>query len=118
MHAPPVVVLYAADREFRRQGDALLRAAGVHTRVASRPAELAKALRVGLPSVIVLGDDHTGSMADVLTSALAPVLAACPATPVMHRAPGESIEMIVARALGVMGRGAIGLGADQPRSSE
>jgi hypothetical protein len=108
MHTPPVVVLYGADRELRRQGDALLRSAGVLTRVASRPAELAKALRVGRPTLIVLGDDATGSAA-----ALAPVLAVSPAMSVMYQAPGESIGRIVARALGV-----IGGWADQPRSSE
>ncbi len=109
MGTPPVVVVYAADRELRRQGDTLLRAAGVHTRVASRPAELAKALRVGMPALIVLGD-HAD---EHVQAVLAPVLAASPAMCVMYQAPGESIGMIVARALSAVGRS-----ADQPRSSE
>ena len=92
----PHIVVYAAHKPFRAACDALLRAAGVRVRVASRQAELAKAIAEGIIAVIIAGDDP----ADV---AVARTLTATSATalPVMQRAPGESIEELVARALAV-----------------
>ena len=101
----PRVVVYAAHRPFRLHCDALLREAGVFARLASRQAELAKALGDGTTAAIIVGDDDRD--ADVvreLVHALAHARPAIlgPPVPIMQRAPGESIEEIVARALAVI----------------
>ncbi len=105
---PPRVVVYAINRPFRVACDALLREAGARVRVASRQAELAKAIGEGTIAVIIAGDDGP----DV---AVARELAATSATavPILQRAPGESIEEIVARALA-----AAAASVDQPTSGE
>jgi hypothetical protein len=108
----PRVVVYADNRPFRLHCDALLREAGALVRLASRPAELAKALADGTTAAIIVGDD--GRDADVVRALmLARPATLGPPVPIMQRAPGESIEAIVARALGVTETA-----ADQPRSSE
>ncbi len=108
----PRVVVYADDRPFRLHCDALLREAGVLARLASRPAELAKALADGTTAAIIVGDDRRD--ADVARELiLARPATLGPPVPIMQRAPGESIEEIVARALG-----ATDATRDQPRSSE
>lgn len=99
---PPRIVVYATNRLFRVQCVALLRAAGAAVRVASRQAELAKALGEGTIAAIIVDDDRDAAVARAVTRVV-----------VMQRAPGESIEEIVARALGPAGTL-----ADQPRSSE
>lgn len=53
--ARAVVVVYSGDRAWRTTLDAALREAGVHTRLASRPAELAKGLADGAPRLVVAG---------------------------------------------------------------
>jgi len=108
----PRIVVYATDRPFRLQCEAQLREAGVVVRLASRQAELAKALGDGTTAAIIVGDD--GRDADVARE----LVDARPATPgppvpILQRAPGESIEEIVARALGVTVTSMI-----QPRYSE
>lgn len=105
---PPRIVVYAIDRAFRVQCATTLRGAGAHARLASNQAELAKAMGDGLSTVIIVGDDRSDAEgASALAAALAPLWL------IMQRAPGESIEEIVARALGVPEAR-----TDQPRSSE
>ncbi|WP_411278542.1 hypothetical protein [Gemmatimonas sp.] len=105
---PPRVVVYATSRPFRAACDGLLREAGARVRVASRQAELAKAIGEGTIEVVIAGDDGQDL-------AVARELAArsTTAVPVVQRAPGESIEEIVARALAVAATS-----VNQPRSSE
>ena len=108
----PRMVVYAANRPFRLHCDTLLREAGVPVRLASRPAELAKALADGTTAAIIVGDD--GRDADVARElTLARPVTLGPPVPIMQRAPGESIEEIVARALAVNDAP-----TGQPRSSE
>lgn len=96
----PRIVVYATDRPFRVQCEARLREAGVVVRLASRQAELVKALGDGTTAVIIVGDD--GRDADVARELLDARQATLgPPVPILQRAPGESIEEIVARALGV-----------------
>jgi hypothetical protein len=94
---PPWIVVYATNRPFRLQCDAVLREAGARVRLASRQAELVKALGEGTTAAIIVSDD--GRDAEVV----------CQATPgrsvpVIRHAPGESIEAVVARALAVLAR--------------
>ncbi len=105
---PAQVVVYASNRPFRVACDALLREAGARVRVASRQAELAKAIGEGTTAVIIAGDE---SQDVAVARALAATVAMM--VPVMQRAPGESIQEIVARALA-----AAAPSVDQPRSSE
>ena len=112
----PRMVVYATHRPFRLHCDALLREAGVLVRLASRPAELAKALGDGTTAAIIVGDDvHDAEVVRELVHALghARPVTLGPPVPIMQRAPGESIEEIVARALAVMDPPMA-----QPRSSE
>ncbi len=88
-------VVYAADRNFRTRCDALLRDAGVRVRLASRQTELFKSIRDGDVQLVLV--DATDADRDV-------VHAVTDSVPIMQRAPGESIEMIVARALHVLVR--------------
>jgi len=110
---PPLVVVYAASRPFRAACDGLLREAGARVRVASRQSELAKAIGEGTIgegriAVIIAGDDGRDvAVARELASTSKTVVV------VMQRAPGESIEEIVARALVVAAPS-----VNQPRSSE
>ncbi|QJR34327.1 hypothetical protein [Gemmatimonas groenlandica] len=89
---PPRIVVYATSRPFRVQCDALLRAAGAAARLASRQAELAKAVGEGTIAAVIAEDERHAEMARAVTRAV-----------VIPRAPGESIEAIVARALGAAG---------------
>ncbi len=108
------VVVYAGDRPFRTECDALLRRTGVLVRMASRQAELAKAIGDGTVSVIIAGDaPHDAEVARATAIAYAHADASATMPPVMQRAPGESIGEIVARALAVSGTY-----TDQPRSIE
>jgi hypothetical protein len=110
--SPPRMVVYATHRPFRLHCDALLREAGVLVRLASRQAELAKALGDGTTAAIIVGDDRRDAdVARELVDARPATLG--PPVPIMQRAPSESIEEIVARALAVMTSP-----TDQPRSSE
>ncbi len=96
----PRIVVYATDRPFRLQCEAHLREAGVVVRLASRQAELAKALGDGSTAAIIVGDDgHDADVARELVDAQPATLG--PPVPILQRALGESIEEIVARALGV-----------------
>lgn len=90
----PLVVVYASNRPFRAACDALLRGAGARVRLASRQAELAKALGDGAPAVIITGEHATDR---AVATALASTTTS--ATPVVQRAPGESMEDLVRRAL-------------------
>ncbi len=99
---PPRIVVYSTNRPFRVQCDAVLRAAGAAVRLASRQAELAKALGEGAIAAIIVEDDREADVVRAMTRVA-----------VMQRAPGESIEEIVARALG-----GARTPTDQPRSSE
>lgn len=99
---PPRIVVYSMSRPFRLQCEAVLRAAGALVRLASRQPELAKAVGEGTIAAIIVDDDHDADVARTVSRVA-----------VMHRAPGESIEAIVARALG-----AAATVTDQPRSSE
>lgn len=102
----PRIVVYSTSRPFRVQCDVLLRAAGAAVRLASRQAELAKALGEGTIAAIIVDDDRDADVARAVTRAV-------PGVVMMQRAPDESIEGIVARALA-----AAGTSTDQPRSSE
>lgn len=104
----PYIVVYAAHKPFRAACDALLRVAGVRVRVASRQAELAKAIAEGIIAVIIAGDEP-GDVAVARELAVT----STSVVPVMQRALGESIEGIVARALVVAS-----MSEGQPRSSE
>lgn len=106
---PPRVVVYATSRPFRIACDALLRDAGAPGRVASRQAELAKAIGTGTITVIIAGDEgHDVEVARAVAATSAAVVT------VLQRAPGESIGEIVARALAAP---APAPAMDQPRSS-
>ena len=105
----PQFVVYAGHKPFRTACDTLLRAAGARVRMASRQAELAKAIAGGATVVIIAGD----APSDVAAARMLAVTSAA-AVLVVQRAPGESIENIVARALAV----ASTLLVDQPRSSK
>ena len=88
----PRIVVYSMSRPFRTQCDAALRAAGALVRLASRQAEFAKAIGEGTIAAVIVDDIGEANAARTLTG-----------VPVMQRAPGESIEEIVARALGATG---------------
>ncbi len=90
----PQIVVYATSRPFCLACDVLLREAGARVRLASRQSELAKAIGEGTIAMIIAGDD--GPDVDV---ARALAVTSETVIPVMQRAPGESIEEIVARAL-------------------
>jgi hypothetical protein len=98
------IVVFSTDRAFRVDCDTLGRKAGLMVRVASRQSELAKALREGGVALILVDVDQRDRE---VVHALAGLV------PVMPRAPGESIEEIVARALA----GAVRAG-DPPRANE
>jgi len=91
----PQIVVYATSRPFRVACDVLLREAGVRVRLASRQSELAKAIGEGTIAVIIAGDDghHDATVAHAVAATSAALI------PVVQRAPGESIEELVARAL-------------------
>lgn len=109
---PPRVAVYATHRPFRTACDALLRDAGAPVRVASRQAELVKAIGKGTIAVIIAGDDcHDVEVARAVAATSAAVVT------VLQRAPGESIEEIVARALAAT-TPAPAPAMDQPRSSK
>ena len=108
----PRMVVYAANRPFRLHCDTLLREAGVPVRLASRPAELAKALADGTTAAIIVGDDGRDAVVARELILARPVTLG-PPVPIMQRAPGESIEEIVARALA----GAAQVG-DPPRAND
>lgn len=78
---PLVVVFYGGSPQERREADRLARAAGWRVRLASRPAELAKATGDGSVRVCVLD----------------PLLT----VPTAHhtRTPGETMTQFVSRAL-------------------
>ncbi len=103
---PPGIVVYAMSRPFRMRCDHVLRTAGARVRLASRPAELVKAIGAGTMTAIIVSDDGRDAAAARDATSDRPV-------PVIRQAPGESIEALVARALAVVARP-----ADQPRSSE
>lgn len=93
-----MIVLFAQDRAFRAAVDRALRAAGVTVRVASRQAELAKALSGGASRVVVVGpspDDHV--MVQAVCAAM-PVTDAAAIT-LINTTPGDTIEDVVRRAL-------------------
>jgi hypothetical protein len=106
---PPLIVVYAEHRPFRVQCEAVLRRAGARVRLASRPAELAKAMREASGTVVIVGDEQQD--AEVAGTLVA--TSSSPLTLILQRALGESIEEIVARALAV-----VTVSVDQPRSSE
>lgn len=87
--AAPLLVIHGGDGAERRVADRLARAAGWRTRLASRPAELAKALDTTVQCLWLLDGDgatdipeRTGQRVRTET-----------------RAPGETIEHFVSRAL-------------------
>jgi hypothetical protein len=84
--ARAVVVVYAGDRTWRTNLDAALREAGVHTRLASRPAELAKGLADGAPRLVVAGPTDSGAAA---------VMAARARCAVQHSAATDAPAAIV-----------------------
>lgn len=100
----PLCVVYGADRAFRVACDARLRAAGIRVRLASLPAELHKALRHGDVAMLLV-DQPPGDLQDARS--VAPVPAGALSPVLMQRAPGESIEGIVARALECVQRNAV-----------
>lgn len=81
----PLVVFYGGSPQERREADSLARAQGWRVRLASRPAELAKAMAHGItpaaPRLCVLDPQLT--------------------VPAAHdtRTPGETIAQFVSRAL-------------------
>lgn len=105
----PQFVVYALHKPFRTACDTLLRAAGSRVRMASRQAELAKAIAGGATAVIIAGD----APSDVAVARMLAVTSDAVVL-VLQRAPGESIEGVVARALAV----ASTLMINQPRSSK
>ena len=54
---PPWIVVYATNRPFRVRCDAVLRALGARVRLASRQAELVKAIGAGTTAAIIVSDD-------------------------------------------------------------
>ncbi len=87
-------VVYATDRDFRTGCDALLRRAGARVRLASRQTELFKSMRDGDVSLVIVDANDADMIA--ARSAISDGI------PIMQRAPGESIEQIVGRALVVV----------------
>ncbi|MBX9854811.1 MAG: hypothetical protein K2Y26_04770 [Gemmatimonadaceae bacterium] len=76
-----LVVFYGGSPQERREADGLARAAGWRVRLASRPAELAKATADGFARVCVLDAQLTVPAAHVT------------------RTPGETVSHFVSRAL-------------------
>ncbi len=85
-----MIAVYSGDRAWRLAVEHLLRTAGVATRAASRPAELAKCLSDGRVRVVVVGpaaEDASGA-AKVITSQAT-----------IHASPGDSTEDVGRRAM-------------------
>ena len=91
---PPWIVVYATNRPFRVRCDAVLRALGARVRLASRPAELVKAIGAGTTAAIIVSDDGRDAEEAREATLGRPV-------PVIRQAPDESIDAVVARALAV-----------------
>ena len=68
-----MIAIYGGDRNWGLAVERVLRAAGVATRVASRPAELAKCLSDGRVHVVVMGPDMA-DMAGAAQAITAPVV--------------------------------------------
>lgn len=85
-----MIVVYSGDRAWRLACERALRVRAVPTRVASRPAELAKALADGAATLVIVGPD-TGAAAQAST--VITTQQCCNAT------PGDTIEEIVHRAI-------------------
>jgi hypothetical protein len=77
----PLVVFYGGSPQERREADGLARAQGWRVRLASRPAELAKAMSQAAPRLYVLDPQLTVRAAHGT------------------RTPGETIAQFVSRAL-------------------
>ncbi len=92
-----MIVLFAQDRAFRTAVDRALRAAGAVVRVASRPAELAKALSGGASRVVVVGSGHDDHAIVQAVCAAMPATDAASLT-LIHTTPGDTIEDVVRRA--------------------
>ncbi|MBL0940233.1 MAG: hypothetical protein IBJ03_15165 [Gemmatimonadaceae bacterium] len=84
-----VLVIYGGDSGMRRHADQRARAAGWKTRLASRQAELVKALD-GTATVLWLLDEETVSAVSDHVGRIAVI---------QKRTPGETIEAFVSRAL-------------------
>jgi len=77
----PLVVFYGGSPQERREAEGLARGEGWRVRLASRPAELAKAMADDAPRLCVLDPELTVPSAQVT------------------RTPGETIAHVVSRAL-------------------
>ena len=92
-----VIVLFAQDRAFRAAADRALRAAGATVRVASRQAELAKALSGSASRVVVVGPLHHDHAIMQAVCAAMPAADAASIT-LIHTTPGDTIDDVVRRA--------------------
>lgn len=88
-----MVAVYSADRAWRTAVEGAMRAHGVSVRSASRPAELAKCLADGLVRVIVT---------DAAPDAWRDVQRVATVQGAVCAAPGETMESIAHRALGMI----------------
>lgn len=92
--AARLVVIHGSDGAERRIADRLARAAGWRTRLASRPAELVKALDGAVQSLWLLDGDGGEGGGGTLAVARLPT-----DVRIATRTPGETIEHFVSRAL-------------------
>ena len=94
----PRVVVYGQHRPFRLACEALLRASGVPARLASRQAELAKAIAEGgIAAILVSDDDQEVAVARMVADASRSRI------PVLQQTTNETVSGFVYRVRGVLG---------------
>ena len=93
----PRVVVYGQHRPFRLACEALLRASGVPARLASRQAELAKAIgEGGIAAILVSNDEHDAAVARMVSDASRSRM------PVLPQTHNETVPGFVARVLATL----------------
>ena len=96
----PRVVVYGQHRPFRMACEALLRASGVPARLASRQAELAKAIAEGgIAAILVSDDDQEVAAARMVADASRSRI------PVLPQTTNETVSGFVGRVLATLAMG-------------
>jgi hypothetical protein len=94
------VVVYGQHRPFRLACEALLRASGVPARLASRQAELAKAIAEGgIAAILVSDDDQEVAVARMVADASRSRMRVLPQT------NNETVPVFVGRVLATLAMG-------------
>jgi hypothetical protein len=103
----PRVVVYGQQRPFRLACEVLLRASGVPARLASRQAELAKAIgEGGIAVILVSDDDHDAAVARMVADASRSRI------PVLPQSNNETVPVFVGRVLAMLAT--LAMGGDAP----